>query len=223
VDDDIAFTSEDSGGAILLTMKYQGSRLDVPRGFWQRLFNNRFKEYRFQGSLHCLAFAGQIGYSELRPNQVSEGLTFYGDATQYTEALGQGYGYLVCIEDLAPLEIVDTFQWHGWPSQEIKNGEVVEEKAATCWDISTVDHKTGQRLVFYSGHNDKDDVFRLRSKMQKFLDYWSMILEPIIPDIRELNPECYAAPSVMPPNRKHHASEVIQGAINRRTSEWEYP
>lgn len=208
----------------MLSMKYQGSCLNVPSGFWQRLFDYSFKEYRFQGSLNCIPFSAQIWYSGLRPKQVADGLTFYGNATQCTEALGKGYGYRVCIDALAPLEIVDTYQWYGWPPQEIKNGDgKVIEKAATSWDIATVDHKTGQRLVFYSGHNHKDDVFRLRSKMQRFLDYWSMILDPIIPDIRELNPEGYASSSVMPQSRKEQAGKVIFGAINQRTSDLPYP
>lgn len=223
IDDDVAFTSKASGGALLYAMKYQASRLETPESFWGKIFLYTFWERPVQGCLYCNPFSGKIGYSELQPKQIKSGETFYGDAEQHIEAISKARGYSVCIEDLAPLEIVDSYQWQGLPPQEIKKDDKVVEKASLRWDISTVDHKTGSRLVFYSGHNHKDDVFRLRAKMQKFLDYWSTILDPIIPDIRDLNPEGYACPSAMPSDRSEHASDVIQGSINRRIDDFPYP
>lgn len=132
---------------------------------------------------------GKLYSGILGPEEIDDGHTFF--TSEIADDRPVKWRDAHSIFDLGNFEIVDSFQWTGRKPIEIfgnkrddNNGRPIYTEPPR-WEIAAIDHRSGDRLLMLVGHDHKDHMFRINTRLNMILNHARMVLEPWEEQLRE--------------------------------------
>lgn len=162
---------------------------------------------------------GHLFSGVLDHEAIAKGHTFFDTQPVNNEHVSWRNSY--SIFDLGNFEIVDSFQWSGHKPIEIFDDRpnathrrpVYTEPPR--WEIAAVDHRKGERLLMLIGHNTKDHMFRINTRLNMIMNQARMVLEPWEEQLRENAKWGFKEGQDMPEDKRAGWNEVLGEMLDR--------
>ena len=174
----------------------------VQGGFWR---NPDYVRGNTEFLLRFILMSGTYHYYELSSDT---GQSYWREMQKSLDS--QKGIYDGSIFDLGSFETVDAYQWHGLDKEPVRNGKgEVIIKRPPIWEVATVDLTTDARLVAARTTGHRDDVFKLTTRLNRFVSYTQGLLAPYAEQIKEMQAQKFVALSQMPKGTTDEMAHVF--------------
>ncbi|MBL4596516.1 MAG: hypothetical protein JKX99_08055 [Robiginitomaculum sp.] len=82
---------------------------------------------------------------------------------------------------VSPVETVNGHQWTGYEVVTINHAHApfnMKDKDRPFWDVASVDHRSGRRILFIRTHSGRDSVFMATNRLNMLFNHAREALEP---------------------------------------------
>jgi hypothetical protein len=117
---------------------------------------------------------------------------------------------------ISPVETVNGHQWTGFEVVTINHSHApfnMKDRDRPFWDIASVDHRSGRRILFIRTHSGRDHVFMVTNRLNMLFNHARETLEPWQEEMIEHCKQGYHSVSDAPEDEQEKLREGLKERI----------